>query len=154
MPTSIGPEILDRIHEGNQGVTKCRERARRAVPCTELRANPKEPMIPGEVPDRPWQVVGNDIYLIVVDYFPKFIEVNYLASLTVVETLSSPKSVFAKRGILDILRSENGPQYDVAVFVKFAKDCESKYVTSSPLYRSMPNTTEKLSERFEQQRTC
>ncbi|KAK2564621.1 hypothetical protein P5673_012090 [Acropora cervicornis] len=56
---------------------------------TELRANPKEPMIPSAVPDRPWQVVDTDIsyvkkrpYLIFVDYFSKFIEVNYLASLT------------------------------------------------------------------------
>ena len=78
IPTSIRLEILDRIHEGHQGATKCPKRARQAVwspglsrqvddlveqcrKCTELRANPKEPMIPSAVPDRPWQVVGTDI---------------------------------------------------------------------------------------------
>ena len=31
IPTSIRLEMLDRIHEGHQGVTKCRERAKRAL---------------------------------------------------------------------------------------------------------------------------
>ena len=150
--------MLDRIHKGHQGVTKCRERAKRALwwpglsrqiedlvkqcrKCTERRINKKEPMIPSVVPDRPWQVIGTDIcyvkkrpYLIVVDYFSKFIEVNYLASLASSETIRALKSVFARHGIPEVVRSDNGPQYDSAEFAKFAKDWEFKHVTSSPLY--------------------
>ena len=98
-------------------------------------------MIPSAVPDRPWQVVGTDIcyvkkrsYLIIVDYFSKFIEFNYLASLTATETIRSLKLVFARHGIPEIVRSDDGPQYDVAEFAKFVKDWEFKHVTSSPLY--------------------
>ena len=150
--------MLDRIHESHQGITKCRERAKRALwwpglsrqiedpvkqcrKCTERRINKKEPMIPGVVPDRPWQVIGTDIwyvkkrpYLIVVDYFSKFIKVNYLASLTSSESIHALKAIFARHGIPEVVRSDNGPQYDSAEFAKFAKDWEFKHVTSSPLY--------------------
>ena len=74
-------------------------------------------MIPSVVPDRPWQVIGTDIcyvkkrpYLIVVDYFSKFIEVNYLVSLASSETIRALKSVFARHGIPEVVRSDNGPQ--------------------------------------------
>ncbi len=138
-----------------QGVTKCRERAKRALylsrqiedlvkqcrKCTERRINRKKPMIPSVIPDRPWQVISTDIcylkkrpYLIVVDYFSKFIKVNYLASLTSSETIRALKSVFARHGIPEVVRSNNGPQNDSAEFAKFAKDWEFKHVTSSPLY--------------------
>ena len=75
------------------------------------------------------QVVGTDIfyvkkrpYLIVVDYFSKFIEVNYLASLTAAETIRSLRSVFTRHVKPEIVRSDNGPQYDAAEVGKFAKD--------------------------------
>ena len=146
------------IPTGHQGVTKCGERAKRALwwpglsrqiedlvkqcrKCTERRVNKKDPMIPSIIPDRPWQVIGSDIcyvtkrpYLIVADYFSKFIEVNYLASLASSETIRALKSVFARYGIPEVVRSDNGPQYDSAEFAKFAKDWEFKHVTSSPLY--------------------
>lgn len=83
-------------------------------------------MISSVVPDRPWQVIGTDIcyvkkrpYLIVVDYFSKFIQVNYLASLASSETIRALKSMFARHGIPEVVRSDNGPQYDSAVFAKF-----------------------------------
>ena len=78
IPTSIRLEMLDRIHKGHQGVTKCQERAKQVLwwpglsrqiedlvkqchKCTEGRTNMKEPMIPSVVPDRPWQVIGTGI---------------------------------------------------------------------------------------------
>ena len=98
-------------------------------------------MIPSVIPDRPWQVIGTDIcyvkkrpYLIVVDYFSKFIEVNYLASLMSFETINALKPVFARHGIPEVVCSDNGPQYNSAEFSKLSKDWEFKHVTSSPLY--------------------
>ena len=45
--------------------------------CTEFRTNQTEPLIPSELPERPWQKVGTDLfflknnnYLLIVDYFP------------------------------------------------------------------------------------
>ena len=34
----------------------------------------------------------------------------------------------------EVVRPDKGPQYDSAMFAKFAKDWEFKHVTSSPLY--------------------
>lgn len=71
--------------------------------------------------------------MIVVDYFSNFIEVNYLASLTSHETIRALKSMFARHGIAEVVRSDNGPQCDSAGFTKFAKDWEFEHVTSSSL---------------------
>lgn len=108
--------------------------------CTERRTHKIDPMI-SSVLDGPWQVIGTDIcyvkkrpYLIVVDYFSTFIEVNYLVSLASSGTIHALKSLFVRHGILEVVRSDNGPQYDSAKFAKFAKDWEFKHVTSSPLY--------------------
>ena len=69
--------------------------------------------------------------LIVVVYFSKVIEVNYLASLTAAETIQSRTSVFTRHEIPEITRSHNGLQYHAAEFAKFAKDWKFKHVTSS-----------------------
>ena len=42
--------------------------------------------------------------------------------------------MFNRRGIPEVVRSDNGPQYDSAEFTKFAKGWEFKNVTSIPLY--------------------
>ena len=158
IPSEMRMEILDKVHAGHQGITKCRERAKRAVwwpglsrqiedmvrecrKCAEHRTNHKEPMIPTPVPDRPWQTLGTDLcyvkgrpYLVVVDYFSKYLEASPLSSLSSAETIRALKSIFARHGIPDVLRSDNGPQYDSAEFAKFAKDWEFKHTTSSPGY--------------------
>ena len=84
--------MLDRIHEGHQGITKCRQRTKSSIwwpglsrqledmiqscrKCVEQRVQRPDPLIPTAVPDRPWQVLGTDLftlkgrtYLLVVDY--------------------------------------------------------------------------------------
>ena len=78
IPLAMRPSILEKIHhEGHQGITKCRERAKQSVwwpglskqiedlvescdRCAKERVNQAEPMIPSDVPERPWQKVGSD----------------------------------------------------------------------------------------------
>ena len=71
VPSSMKLEILDCPHEGHQGITKCRERAKMSVwwpglsrqiedmvsgcrKFTEHRVYRPEPLIPSAVPNRPW----------------------------------------------------------------------------------------------------
>lgn len=102
IPSSMRLEIPERIHEGHQGIVKCRRRVKDSVwwpglskrladmvtncrKYIEHRKPNQEPMIPLEVPERPWQVLGTDlfslngrIYLLVVNYFSRYIEVSLL----------------------------------------------------------------------------
>ena len=114
-------------------VTNCRK-------CTEHRKLKSEPMIPSAVPARPWHILGTDLfslngrtYLLVVDYLSRFIEMSILlASQKSCEAIRALKSIFAKHGIPDILRSDNGPQFVSTEFNEFSKEYLFIYVTSSP----------------------
>ena len=88
-------DVLDRLHDAHQGITKCRERAKTSVwwpglsqqlkevvkkcpTCIKERIDPAEPVILSELPDRPWQKVAADLfvlrrhpYLLVIDYFSR-----------------------------------------------------------------------------------
>ena len=92
--------------------------------------------------EKPWQIVRIDLYhvkgrtyLIVVDYFSRYIEVAILQpSQSSQETIRVLMSIFAMHGIPQIIRSDNGPQFNSAEFLKFAKDWGFESVTSSPVY--------------------
>ena len=96
-------------------------------------------MISSAVPERPWQVLGTDLfslngraYLLVVDYLSRFIEISILlASQKASETIRLLKSIFARHEIPDILRSDSGPQFVSTEFDELSKDYSFTHVTSS-----------------------
>ena len=75
IPRCLRADVLQKIHEGHQGITKCRERAHQSVwwpkigeeivqivqqcaHCQKYKpTTAKEPMVPTVLPDRPWQFV-------------------------------------------------------------------------------------------------
>ena len=92
VPLTMRIDVLEKLHDAHQGITKCRERAKASVwwpglshqleevvkqcpTCIKERVNPAEPVIPSKLPDRPWQKVAADLfelkghpYLLVIDY--------------------------------------------------------------------------------------
>nr|XP_058955069.1 uncharacterized protein K02A2.6-like [Pocillopora verrucosa] len=130
IPLSMRLEILDKIHEGHQGIVKCRE------------DNKPEPLIATPLPDRPWQIVATDLfqmkgvdYLIVIDYYSRYVEVAAMTKTTKSsEIIRALKSIFAHHGIPEQVRSDNGPQYDSAEFSHFPKEWGFKHVTNSPRF--------------------
>ena len=61
----------------------------------------KEPLIPSAVPDVPWSNAASDIftfegenYLLLVDYYSKYIEVSRLGDMTSTETIRALKEHF------------------------------------------------------------
>ena len=159
VPSTMRLQVLDKMHEGHQGIVKSRERAKTSVwwpglsceiqdmvenckICAKYRQQRAEPLIPTPFPERPWQVIATDLfeldnlnYLIMVDYFSRFVEVAALKKTTqshkVIRTI---KGIFARHGIPEQVRSDNGPQYASAEFTHFATEWGFKHVTSSPRF--------------------
>ena len=56
------------------------------------------------------------------------------------EVTRAPKSILTRHGILEQVRSDNGPQFDNVEFSYFAKEWGFKHTTSSP--RFLPSNGE------------
>ena len=120
--------MLCYIHSSHLGIEKCKQQARDVlfwpgmtsqiedavlncqVCSTYQRSNTKEPMLPHKIPKRPWSQVGADFflfngknYLILVDYYYGFIELNLLYTTTSQQVITHLKSQFAHHGIPDRL---------------------------------------------------
>lgn len=50
------------------------------------------------------------------------------------DVIKALKSIFARHGVPEVVRSDNGPQYSSGEFQKFAKDWGFQSITSSPKY--------------------
>ena len=158
VPLGAREDILNRIHSAHTGINACIERARQTVfypgitsaikalvarcpVCSKFQnEQQKEPLKPYDVPSRPWEVVGTDIftfhgqdYLITVDYLSGFFEINRLASKRVKDVVHSLKSDFARHGIPCTLISDNSP-FGSQEFAEFANLWEFKHTTISPRY--------------------
>lgn len=159
IPKTLRHEILQKIHFNHLGVNKCNNRAKQCVfwpnmtndienlisKCytCKLYQNKlqKEPLIPHELPKRAWQKLGVDLfmfdnvnYLMIVDYFSKFIEIPKMTSTTSVAVINQLKSIFSRHGIPETIISDNGPQFISLEFKNFSTQWEFKHITSSARY--------------------
>ncbi|KAK3085724.1 hypothetical protein FSP39_007823 [Pinctada imbricata] len=137
VPTSIRNDIIERIHDSHIGIQGCLRRARESVywpnmnldieeyisrcgPCNMYTSEQqKEPMISHPIPTRPWQIIACDMfecqgkdYLITVDYYSDFSEVDRLESKTGKSIIGKLKPHIARHGIPDIVVSDNGPPFN------------------------------------------
>ena len=158
VPKSLQQETLQKVHTGHLGIEKCKKRIAMSVwwpgvtqqvtqlvqncrECAKQCRQGKEPLMPSSLPLYPWQVAGTDLfewdnssYLLVVDYFSRYPEVRKMSSTTSESIISALKSVFARHGIPEVLRSDNGPQYTSREFKTFASSYDFQQITSSPRF--------------------
>ena len=96
----------------------------------QRRAQTSVTLLQPETPNRPWSVIGTDIfqigddqYIIVADYYTKFPLVDKLPQHATSEAVAN---IFRTHcgifGIPDVVRSDNGPQYIGQAFVKLAEE--------------------------------
>jgi hypothetical protein len=112
---------------------------------------PPEPMQAHEIHSIPWYKLGSDIYeingvkyLIVIDYYSKFVEVEQLNNIISHAIINKFKAMFAHFGVPSILVSDGGKQYDSAEFKNFVKEWGFKQVITSPTYSQSNGVSERL----------
>ena len=95
--------------------------------------------MPHEVPSRPWEQIGVDLFelnkkefMVTVDYYSNFWEVDRLTSTTSAAIILKLKNHFARYGCPDRLISDNGPQFISSEFTRFAKEWNFEHRTNSP----------------------
>ena len=156
IPQPLQPEMLNKLHAGHQGISKCRQWALQSVwwpaiskdieetinccmVCCTTRFQHAEPLLSSEFPDYPSQRVESDLfewkkskYLLVIDYYSRYIEIARLPTATSSNVITHMKSLFARHGVPESLTSDNGPQYAADQFKSFAKEYGFTHLTSSP----------------------
>ena len=159
VPPGERRKVLEQIHQGHLGISKCQYRARHCVywpginkdiehlveacsTCQRHRPQePRQPLKPTPPPERPWQHLGADFmsfdgseYLVIVDYYPKMPIVRRMptSQCTAAKTITHLKELFAEHGIPESIRSDNGPQFSSHLFKEFAEKWNFTHHTSSP----------------------
>lgn len=158
VPKSLRKFMLDKIHEGHMGVQRCKNLASQFIYWPNIyseienlvsnceicmkyqNSNVKSKMLPHEIVDVPWFKLGCDLfefnkkmYILVVDYYSKFVEVELLSSgYNSSQVVLKLKSIFSRHGIPCILVSDNGPPFNSKEFREFCKSWEIEHKTSSP----------------------
>ena len=158
IPSKARMWLLRIVHEGHLGIVKCKNRARECMYwpginkdleiminnceiCEKFRANnSKMPLKSHEIPNRPWAKLGidiaelfGDIYLIVVDYYSKWIEIKRLKNKTCKEIINKFECISSYHGYPDIVISDNSP-FNSLEFREYLKKNSVELITISPLH--------------------
>ncbi|XP_064638292.1 uncharacterized protein K02A2.6-like [Lineus longissimus] len=113
-------------------------------PCKELRArNSKETLKVQSDGNCPWDKVAGDffeiegkIYLVVIDCYSNFIEVDPMPTITSARTIAVLKKHFARYGIPRVMIADPGSQLTSKEFRTFTKEWGIIHVESSPGHHS------------------
>jgi hypothetical protein len=157
IPKTLQEDILKCLHQGHWGVTKCRDMASECVwwigmsndikhmiaMCSECQVNQRsqkhEPLIPTPNPEGPWLRIAADLfyvnnknYIVLVDYYSKYLEIYDIASQKSMHIIHKFKCSFARFGIPSEVVSDNGPCFSSAEFKQFADECGFTHITTSP----------------------
>ena len=158
IPLAMRAQMIAKSHTSHLGAEACVRRARDVLfwpgmandirnkvqsceICNDFQTKQqKEPLMTHKIPETPWSKVGQDLcsyrgeqYLVTVDYYSDYIEVDKLSDTTASTVIEATKAHFARHGIADMV-TDNGPQYTSEDFARFKREWGFEHSTSSPLY--------------------
>ena len=161
IPRSLQQRTIDIAHEGHQGIIKTKRLLREKVwfpyidrlvdntvkSCLACLATVPEhvvePLKMTDLPAHPWSEVSVDFtgplpsgeYLLVVtDAYSRFPEVEIIKSTSFKSTVPKLDAIFARHGVPDILKSDNGPPFNSHEFGQFAAQLGFKHQKVTPLW--------------------
>ncbi|RLJ22758.1 hypothetical protein DJ031_00290, partial [bacterium endosymbiont of Escarpia laminata] len=159
VPRSLRKDMLQQIHSSHIGTGGCVRRAREVLYWPGMSADVRyyvsrcstcqtftpqqrsEPLHPHELPSRPWEKLGGDLFefngqsfIIIVDYWSNYFEVAELHKKTSRSVINQLKAQFARHGIPSVMMTDNGPEFASEDFNEFVKLWKIKHITSSPRF--------------------
>ena len=158
IPGTMQQDITNQLHTAHLGKEKTKFLARDTVfwltmnkdiehlidqckACQEYQnSQQSEPLKQHNIPQRPWSVLGTDLFeikgqhfLIVVDYYSKFPIVKQIdKNRSSVQIIKLMRNIFSEFGIPEKVVSDNGPQYSSSEFRSFAESWGFVHSTTSP----------------------
>ena len=169
VPKNLLLGYIDKIHAGHLGINKSLQKAceylfwkgytkdiieaiDQCAMCQEnAPSNPQHFQYISEVPPHPWHTLGTDIfyhrkqdYLVLIDYFSKFLIVRKLPNSTTGAVVKELSITLSEYGIPFTIRSDNGPCYSSQEFKTFLQDLQITHRTSSPHYPQSNGMTESM----------
>jgi len=159
--------IVQKVHEGHQGETTCilragehfcwpgmnsdiRREVQRSHVCQKHGTSQRKiPMVSHHTPSRPFQQIstgimdyGGKAYLVLVDDFSKYLEIEQLPNKTAAAVTKAMIKIFSTHGLPEIIHSDNMPFADEELkqFYAIHSIC---HVTSSPGYPQSNGCAEK-----------
>ena len=119
--------------------------------CQKTLTLSREPLINTPLPSYPWERMAADLfdlkgstYLLVVDCFSRFVEVQKLNTTTSPSVVTHLKSIFARFGIPATMITDNGPQFKSEEMEEFAQSYGFVYITTSPYYPQANGLAERM----------
>ena len=159
VPPLLCPSMLTKIHHSHRGPEYCLHFARDAVfwpnmskdieefchscsTCTQYgKQAAAKPMLSHPIPTLPWQFVSQDIfafghkqYLITVDHYSDFYELDELVNTLSTTIINLTKAHFAHHGIPLRCLTDDGPQFVSCEYKKFAQTFGFEHIMSSPYW--------------------
>lgn len=170
-PAKLRGAILRQAHEGHPGANGMKRRLRsklwwphmdadvdkfvkKCFGCTLVsRPDPPQPMLRTQLPMHAWEYVAidhigplpsGDHILVVIDYFSRFVELEFTKSTSAKETIRLLWKVFSRHGFPCRLKSDNATAFVSAEFSQFLGDYGVTHVTSPPLWPQANGEVERL----------
>ncbi|UYV81553.1 K02A2.6-like, partial [Cordylochernes scorpioides] len=101
----------------------------------------KQPLMPKEIPELPWEIVASDIfqfegneYIVIIDSYSGFINFEPINTINSKDTIGFLKRNFSIHGIPKVLETDNGRNYASREFNEFSNKWKFNHKTSSPHY--------------------
>ena len=172
VPKSLRRQTIKELHASHQGVEATLRQARETLywPNTKneikdnisrcnvfpqfARKQPKETLVSHAIPNRPRVKVARDLfeykqksYLVTVDYFSNFFEIDRLYDTTTKAVILKVEKHMARYGIPDELVSDQGPQFRSNEFHSFAENYGFTDTLTSPYHHQSNGMAESTVKR-------
>ena len=178
VPEKLRSQMIRLAHSGHQGIVKTKRFLRDSVwfpgidrmveevvkgclPCQAANHDPKpvcEPLRMSTLPLGPWQELSvdfcgpfpsGDYLLVVTDDFSRYPEVEILRSTSAKAVIPHLDSIFARQGVPDIVRTDNGPLFNSESFQMFATQLGFTHRRITPEWPRANGEAERLMKTLE-----